>query len=119
VASYNAGTGIITLDTSTDYHGSQPGFDFPVGANLAIYDASASPPFSVVTTADYVFSTTGTTISTTTGASFAAGDLITINYISGLISTIPAVSTLADVDDHLYHVGSDDLIDADEGTKLA
>jgi hypothetical protein len=119
VASYNAGTGVITLDTTTDYHGSEPSFDFPVGAELIIFDASATPPFSV-TTADYVDSTTASTISLLAGGgTIAAGDIITLKYISGLIGTTPAVNTLADVGDHLYQVGSDDKIASDEGTKLA
>jgi len=101
VASYSSGTGVITLNTSTDFYGTEPGFDFMLGATIRVFDASASPPFST-SQLGTVVSLTANTIGTAGFASSpASGDLIVLEYSAAVGST--AANTGADVPDHLFH----------------
>ena len=120
VASYNAGTGVATLDTTTDYHGSEPGFDFPVGADIIVFDADATPTFSVSQQTTITAVTASTMTFSSSGFTPAAGDIITL-FADTLTSTNVAANTLAGVKDHLYQTDANDQIGAanDEGTKLA
>ena len=101
VSSYDAGTGVITLNTSTDFYGTEPGFDFMLGATIRVFNASASPPFST-SQLGTIASLTANTIGTLGFVSSpASGDLIVIDYTADTGST--AVNTNADVTDHLFH----------------
>jgi hypothetical protein len=120
VASYNAGTGVATLDTTTDYHGAEPGFDFPVGAEIIVFDADASPPFSATQPSTITAVASSTVTFGYSGFTPAVGDIITLFYDLAT-STNVAANTLAGVKDHLYQVDTSDTLGAaaDEGTKLA
>jgi hypothetical protein len=100
VASYSSGT--LTLNTSTDFHGSEPGFDFMVGGIIRVFDASASPPFSVSNT-EAILGLTASSITVSWGGAFtpASGDLIVLEYSAATGST--AANTGADAPDHLFH----------------
>ena len=101
VTSYDAGTGVITIDTSTDFHGTEPGFDFMLGATIRVFDASASPPFST-SQLGTVISLTANTIGTGGFASSpASGDLIVLEYSTPTGNT--AANTGAEAPDHLFH----------------
>ncbi len=107
----------ITLDTTgpeASMHDGSPGLDFPDGAQIRIYDASASPPYTSSFTAT-IASTTATTIVLTgaPGTPPAAGDRITIeDGIPGDTGNTNAAG--ADVEDFAfaadssYEVGSGD-----------
>jgi len=100
VSSYSSGT--FTLSTSTDFYGTEPGFDFMLGATIRVFDASASPPFSVSGTATI----TGLSSSSITVPFFgtftpASGDLIVLEYSGPVGST--SANTGATPPDHLFH----------------
>jgi hypothetical protein len=101
VSSYDAGTGVITLNTSTDFYGTEPGFDFMLGATIRVFNASASPPFST-SQLGTIASLTANTIGTAGFVSSpASGDLIVLDYTANTGNT--AANTNADVTDHLFH----------------
>jgi hypothetical protein len=100
VSSYSSGT--FTLNTSTDFYGTEPGFDFMLGATIRVFDASASPPFSASDTAT-ISGLTASSIAVSWSGSFtpASGDLIVLDYTADTGNT--SANTGADVTDHLFH----------------
>lgn len=102
VVSSSIGPDTLTLDTTTDYHGTEPGLDFIVGASILLFDADASPPFSASDPL-YVTAVTGSTIEVGGFGTItpAVGDIVVMEYDLFPPNTSPA--TGAAVEDHLYH----------------
>lgn len=100
VSSYGSGT--FTLNTSTDFYGTEPGFDFMLGGTIRVFDADASPPFSASDTAT-ITGLTASSITVSWAGSFtpASGDLIVLDYSTATGNT--AANTGADAPDHLFH----------------
>lgn len=94
----------ITLDTTgteAELFDSDPGQDFAVGFDVRIFDASASPPFSVseVERVDAVAASTLTLESLPSSFTVAAGDLVVLEHRA--IATAAAANTGAASADHL------------------
>lgn len=112
----------ITLDTTgeeANLFDVNPGRDFPEGATVRIYDASASPPFSVSET-ETISSVADDTI--TLGAApgtftVTAGDLVVLEYSADTGNTNAAG---ADVRDHVFMTDDAGNLDtSDDGTTWA
>jgi len=103
VSSWNGGTKTLTLNAAGKFlPGSTPGRYFAAGWGVRIFDASASPPFSILGGATFtVDSVTDTTIVLTAspGTAPAVGDLVTLADYDNATSTVTnAAQTLAQKD---------------------
>ena len=109
---------LFDLESSADYYDGNPASDFPVGATVRIYGASASPPFSASGTAVILSVQDPGQIELTAtfggGFTLAAGDLVCLESSA---NTGNENTTGADVQDHLFMVDADDLIDAGTGSE--
>ena len=118
IVSSKSGNNILadTTGDEGDIFDSLPGRDFPVGCSVRIYDASASPPYSVseVETVTAVGDGFITVASLPSAFTVALGDLVVLE--NGANTGTPN-SDDADVQDHLYMANSNGLIDEGGATE--
>lgn len=106
VSSYTSGVATLSL---TDFDTGTPGLDFGSDWTVRIYDASASPPYSVSETKT-ITATTATTVTVAdTTFGIAANDIIVVENAAN--TGVSASNTGAEIQDHVFMVDQYGKID--------
>lgn len=100
-----------TTGTEADLFDTNPGQDFPLNCSVRIYDASASPPFSVSEVQQVVEVGDDYLMLDDAPSTFtmAAGDLVVLENSAETGNTNAAGG---DVQDHLFQANDSDVIDS-------